>query len=196
MRIFIAFALILLSSCSTNFKSRSLASSEGIEINLPGEIVVSLLKPDSFREKYGPIWVLMDGGTDLKSVLENYPDVTLADLEMDTIPDARGRFLRMHNGDMSCEKDQPCEFNPDNTPLGGLQNDALKFHVVDHPQAGAPFNVGGPNNAASWYDYNNGRPPPPGKRYGEAHESRPKNVTVNFYLKVASCPENYNGSCR
>jgi len=101
----------------------------------------------------------------------------------------------MHNGDKTCQPNGPCEFNPDNTPLGGAQADALKFHDVTHPSIASRFNAGGNNYVATWWDYNNGVNGPPHRTYGEAYESRPKNITVNYFVKIASCPKNYDGPC-
>lgn len=140
------------------------------EVYRIGDIKISLLPPDKFRELHGSAWVLMDGS--------NQEGTGFSKLTgMKTVPDARGAFLRMqNNGRTDAFK------NPEEKQLGEIQADEFKSHThefsISYGASGGGFEAPGVNKGT--------RTPATGSRGGD--ETRPKNVTVNFFAKVAECP--------
>ena len=191
-------------SCINNQNDRTPSSVNNTEISLPGEIITSLLKPEIFRNLYGPIWVLMDGGSDLASLLDKYDDISLADLQMTKIPDARGKFLRMNNNGASCKGIRDCDFDQENTVLGDFQPSQTKSHYhldgYDDTALQGKFGKEDTGRRAGRYPHS-----PDASASGTASsktssfggkENRPNNISVNFYVKVASCPVAFLGPCR
>lgn len=162
----------LLASCSSpGHYERKIASDEN---NLKkdtyqvGEIKISLLKPDQFRSLYGSAWVLMDGSNQEGTLFAKATGMT-------KVPDARGAFLRMQNNGRNDGLQ-----NPDKKDLGDFQADEFKSHTH-----GLNYSLQGywPKN-----DFYNG-PKSGGSETAAAggNETRPKNITVNYFIKVSNC---------
>ena len=161
--------------CASNisyFKNRNVASTQDREIYQVGEVKTSLLNPDEFQDKYGDVWVLMDGrevdGSDFMQLTS-----------LSSIPDARGKFLRMINHGANGEN-----YDVEDREPGSYQKDALRSH--DHKTEGEFTGV----TSGSW---NQGHALGYQGRYNTksattgGKETRPKNIGVNFYIKINAC---------
>lgn len=163
----------------TGFSSKSQTSETGSI----GDIKYSLLPPDEFL----PIntgWVLMDGQS-----IKGTPLSTL--LAIDSIPDARGMFIRGMN-----EKRNDGKGNPEPKKLGEYQEDKIVFHKHDvlkantvveiHHKENGEKGIYGGNTATMFEDGNNK------SAYTTlnqdvsmgAPETRPKNISVYIYVKI------------
>lgn len=164
--------IVVLSSCAHGpLKSRSIASEEENfkrDTYIVGEIKTSLLTPDKFRETYGSAWVLIDGASVEGS---EFAKIT----GMSKLPDARGAFLRMHNNGRNDGLQ-----NPDNTKLGSYQSDELKSHTHKYGGTTMTQRAGGYpvpyGNSGDWET----------REFGGS-ETRPKNISVNYYIKINQC---------
>lgn len=197
----------------------------GTDVFSVGEVRTSILEPTPFQEINGSEWVLMDGRllsmqTALSPHLSEKTEYGL------TIPDARGRFLRMANNDACADlRDDDAAYgqcianhDPDgDRRLGTYQPDAFPAHqhvyndvyysesrahvraVHDIPSDATIVDIhnDGPRNdlgTSSWSDDDNDgigwdrRTEDAGSK-----ESVPKNVAVNFYVKICNCR---TGNCR
>lgn len=183
--IFIITGMTLL-GCSTVIKSnRGVASSQDRELYQVGEVKISLLDVDEFRDKYGDVWVLMDGrdvsGTEFMMLTS-----------MSNLPDARGKFLRMANNGALCRQgENNCQFDPENSPLGSYQKDELRSHKHSLAPYFSKGTVAYSGNITPMTNY-------PGtveetNNTGGA-ETRPKNITVNYFIKINSCSST-SGTC-
>jgi hypothetical protein len=180
---------ILFSSCSSLVgTSRSVASVNSVrDIYVVGDIKSSLLTAEQFREKHGAVWALMDGGADFNKLSEENPGLSQSEFPLTSIPDARGKFLRMQNNGIASALG-----NPENTALGGIQSDQLKTHSHKYDDR--------QNGSASWglNTHAGGNGFIDKQRTSHAtggQETRPKNVTVNFFVKVSSCTVDMEGPC-
>jgi hypothetical protein len=187
-------SLILLLSCShlgSNDRSLASASEQG-EAHVPGDIKISLLSPKDFRKLHGDVWVLMDGGTDLQQLVAENSNVTLADFGS-KIPDARGKFLRMSNNQKNCENKSSCTMDPqDNREVGSYQADELRSHSHKNRvhYGGASGVFWGMMHSGNMTGFEGGRISSTG-----GHENRPKNIAVNFYVKISYCPKGITKKC-
>lgn len=149
-----------------------------------GTIVTSLLGPGQFSEAVGDPsvfdpassrWVLADARNDISR--SKYSRITG---KLKT-PDLRGMFLRGANDGRTDDRKDP---DGDREP-GQYQPDSVKRHSHDRPKdvfdSGGRdgSTVGGGGLGISWT-----APFPQTGDYGEAEETRPKNVAVFFYLKI------------
>ena len=148
-----------------------------------GEIRYSILTPQQFQAMNGKGWVLMDGSTIKGSDLEK-------EFGWDTLPDARGVFLRAKDHGRYQGKSKG---NPDgDLKLGQYQGDQLASH-----SHGIRLKCGPINPAAtcaqppgSQYNYVNGNGIYPHHSQSNTiaptggKETRPKNITVNVYVKI------------
>ena len=169
--------LLFITSCSSQQGYRKIANIEEYkipEIYQVGEVKVSLLEPTDFKEKYGDVWYLMDGrssaGTDFAALTG-----------LNSIPDARGKFLRMVNAGASGEN-----YDPENRAVGSYQKDLLRSHSHNYryTRFGHDMNDRGlptksMDNDGKWHSENT-------KASGGA-ETRPKNIGVYYYVKINSC---------
>ena len=143
-----------------------------------GDIVASMLTPSEFTAIRGPDWVLADGGSYSSS---RYAQIT----GNTTVPDLRGVFLRGENGSRADSKG-----NPDgDTAPGTYQADQFKQHHHNVSPGASGVVVAGGTPGAIF-------PAPPGTSgtavidphglTGDAGgaETRPRNVTVNYYIKI------------
>jgi hypothetical protein len=135
-----------------------------------GDIVHSMLSEAQFQAERDGTWVLADG----RSVIgDEYETIT----GNANIPDLRGKFLRgKNNGTSTTEGNASGEVN-----LGTAQTDEFRSH--NHTQSG--YILFGNGNFAGGY-FQSG---------GQGHinstvsatggaETRPKNVTVNYFIKI------------
>lgn len=112
------------------------APPNGMDVFSVGEVRTSILEPTPFQELNGSEWVLMDGRS-----LSERTDLSrhLSENERDrTVPDARGRFLRMANNDACADHREKKEgyhqciadHDPDgdDRPLGTYQADSFGSH--------------------------------------------------------------------
>src|SRR5690606_17065843 len=99
MKNFSSLKLSILLGCSIfilNLASYQLAHANSYQI---GDVKISMLPEKQFQELHGEEWVLMDG----KTVLDK--DNLLAKVHSwKTVPDARGRFMRMKNHGSGVDK--------------------------------------------------------------------------------------------
>lgn len=180
MRIAIFVVTLLVgASCSTHQKiGRNPSSIEKrSEVYQVGDIKISLLTPDRFRSLHGDVWVLMDGGEDIGNIQSGNSHATIYELGIDRLPDARGKFLRMNNNGIT-----GVAYDPDTSrSLGSYQADEFKSHVHSNG-----IQLG--DIVDGWGDR---RPYTNASNTGAAGgaETRPKNISVNFYIKISSCPE-------
>ena len=180
----------------------------GSDVFSVGEIRTSLISPTPFQDLNGAEWVLMDGRPLLVSTALS-PHLSERGEHGLTIPDARGRFLRMANNNVCARSQGPDNTNeclathdPEGDRLpGSYQGDALTSHEHDysdvfyteHPQfrpgnahaVDPPGNVG--SSGTDWDQPRGGygmarTTAPHGQR-----ETRPKNIAVNYYIKICNC---------
>jgi len=177
-----AFVLTIL-SCSINLglTTPSFSQENKYDQYEVGDIKTSLLQPKEFIQKYGNVWVLMDGR-----------EVSGSDFSMlsgiNKIPDARGKFLRMNNNGANCNDKNNCAYDPDNTKLGEFQNDNFKSH--HHTQRFG--NVKGHFSSSGWESVphvDRGSTNGQTTTLSGGSETRPKNISVNYYIKVNYCVE-------
>ena len=157
-----------------------------------GEIVTSILKKSDFQNLYGPDWELLDGGIVEQVELLAYLPPELQNTNGKTyLPDARGKFIRMHNnGAIGGEYD-----SNENRQLGSYQSDTFASHEHDQHERLAGSNCC--KEGKAWGDIfvNPSRqrqkmPFQTGETGGK--ETRPKNIAMNFFIRVS----NTNRQCK
>lgn len=154
-----------------------------------GEVIVSVLQPSDFRIIYGPDWALLDGQNVSSQPIAEFLPVQLKTRNEESgetttvLPDARGRFLRMANhGTTGEDRDADGDRS-----VGNLQSDTLSSH--GHSYSGIQIRGGdsraGPegNNRFNALRRDEHATPTSGA-YGEA-ETRPSNIAINYYVRVA-----------
>jgi len=144
--------------------------------HIVGDIKTSIFTEAQFQAVSGdPTWVLADG-RDL-SVINPGSDYEAITGET-ILPDLRGVFLRGKNNGRADGNENP---DGDST-LGTFQDDELQAHTHSTPHratSGSPFvpnHVGqgfGPVDVGSVESTSTG-----------GNETRPKNVTVNYFIKI------------
>jgi hypothetical protein len=141
-----------------------------------GSIIQSLLTVEKFQEKMGAEWRPMDGS--------NIQGTALAtDFGSPNLPNAEGKFLRMRNGvNTSCSNPNNCQFDPDGRrELGSYQADLLKSHNHSYTNPEGGGHVG--HFSPSGWEGTRGA----GTSHTGGAETRPKNIAVNFFVKVDNC---------
>lgn len=133
-----------------------------------GDIIQSMLTEEQFIAENGAGWVLADG----RSVVGS----KYATLIGASIPDMRGQFLRGKNNGRNDGNENPDgEVNPGTFQtsyvgeITGLRQGNVSQYSTGGNTAGLFYWTGGVNNG---YTYRSGQ------------ETRPKNVTVNFFIKI------------
>lgn len=156
-----------------------------------GEIVTSILDVEEFERQYGPDWALMDGRELRNKPLIAFLSTSLKNPETGKthLPDARGKFLRMNNNNASGE-----DYDPDDQrSLGSEQSDELKSH--SHTQHERRPGSNCCKEGARWGDIfvnpsNDRIPAPiPTEETGGA-ETRPKNISINYFIRVSKSEQN------
>jgi len=155
-----------------SFRTNSLSQIAGTSVKdqgRVGDIIQSMLTEEQFIAENGAGWVLADG--------RSVSGTKYATLIGASIPDMRGQFLRGKNNSR-----EDGEENPDGDLALGTYS-ADKFASHNHPirvRAGTTLDNGGSNVPYSG----------PGGTDGGiisnvgGNETAPKNVTVNFFIKV------------
>jgi hypothetical protein len=175
MKTILLSTLLILSACAGSPNANRKIASDDIVLKKDayhvGEIKISLLTADKFASLYGSVWVLMDGSSQVSSLYSMQTG-------MNRVPDARGAFLRMHNNGRSDSFQ-----NPDKKELGEFQSDELlsHSHTMSLASAGRNGYSGGPNPTFSVGST--------GTSAVGGNETRPKNVTVNYFVKIDNCPQ-------
>ena len=185
----------------------------GQDVFSVGEVRTSILPPETFQELNGAEWALMDGrplmvGTALSPHLSEEGRHGLK------IPDARGRFLRMaNNGACADLRDNESAYNgclaghdPDGDRLSG-QYQADRFGAHGHgahrhtyvdrywgEEHGYWENEGddddgglGIRHSGSNRIHENRTTVDSGVPSSGVNETRPRNIAVNFYIKICNC---------
>lgn len=135
-----------------------------------GTVIPSLLSEVHLEQLAGGRWVLADGRDVSGTAYEALTGVSF-------VPDLRGVFLRGANGDRMDGLGNP----EGDLGLGDYQADELLSHrhfgpgvsaIANGPVHGGHGVPSNENNASYWGGYTGGT------------ETRPRNVTVNFYVRV------------
>ena len=132
-----------------------------------GDVVSSLLTESQYQNIQGSGWVLADGRSVSGS---SYHTLT----SNSNIPDLRGRFLR--------GLDPTNATDPDGSgrSLGDDQSDAYKSH-----KDGVYYNIEGYTGGGGGGDHVNGaHHGTVGTTYSGYSETRPKNTSVNYFIKI------------
>jgi len=182
---YVFYATIILASIT--FSSNSLAN-DVTQCAQPdagiGEIVGSLLKKSDFQNLYGPDWELLDGGKVGQVEMLAYLAPQLQDDEGNSfLPDARGKFLRMNNNGLQSDKADPDV----NRFLGSEQMDELQKHTHQY-QPPRHYNSGAGSHRRAKAD---GAKQATSEVGGD--ETRPKNISVNFFVRVSKTDRGCNG---
>ena len=165
---------------SLSEKSGSSVNTIGSTTNYAiGEVKQGFISEALFQSQMGSEWVLADGRDVTGSQYHTITGIT-------TIPDTRGQFLRGKNNGRSDGKQ-----NPDgDVVLGTQQDDTFKehSHSVVYNSGGTVFQDGTKvfsNGGNTWAN-------PTGLSSSTTNmidntggnETRPKNVTINYFIKI------------
>lgn len=180
-----AYTTAFLGLALANFSSAAIAQEKayaGHDAGV-GEVRTSLLAPAEFLNLYGPDWAPLDGQNVSSKAIAPHLPPELRTEEGVFLPDARGRFLRMINHGATAAAGDPAG----ERHVGNYQADAVGSHA--HPYA-VPRARGGPRragaagnnrfNALRTDDHRTEDTQAAG-----AEESRPRNIAVNMYVRVA-----------
>jgi hypothetical protein len=166
---------------------------DGPSLGQVGDVKQSMLTEAQFQEIHGATWTLMDG----KSVTgSKYSEIT----GNNTLPDARGQFLRGKNNGRSDGDENPDgdlsigAFQDDATAANGLETNVTGQH--DHD----PMKIGAGNGTLNVYTQGISSTPNSvaNRNYNwlkdegdHSHiisstdpETRPKNITINYFIKI------------
>lgn len=146
-----------------------------IQASLPiGTVIASVLSPANFSHYYGQDWIIADGRE--INTRTKYFEMT----GKSTVPDFRGRFLRGMNVGSTVDPQS-------NRQVGSTQEDSIINHT--HTIASVTSKSHGPNNQHP-HGYQNGGYGLPVSSTGNVvgtvstSETRPKNTSVYFYIKI------------
>ena len=142
-----------------------------------GDIIHSMLTEEQFIAENGSGWVLADG--------RNVAGSKYASLIALSVPDMRGQFLRGKNNGRSDGNEDPAG----ERAVGNFQEDAMQGHKhQSYGTSGGGVNTGllGPSTGNSNGNYQTALPVNDGVNGTPrtASETRPKNVTINIFIKV------------
>lgn len=173
----------------------------GQDVFTVGEIRTAILDEQTFRELNGHEWVLMDGRS-LKGIdadIKPYVAHLRNDRDEVVIPDARGRFLRMENNGASVDPSG-------DRALGTAQSDSVREHDHEYNDVFFSYNKDhisqrgavevdilgdGPRNNVGTHAAldrdNDGISWDRTTHLTGDSESRPKNIAVNYFLKICRC---------
>lgn len=141
-----------------------------------GMIVPAMLTETQFQALNGPSWVAIDGRSVAGS---KYAEIT----GLATLPDARGMALRGQNtfgSSLGTRADG--NQNPDGTALGGFQNHGMASHTHNLTLFGnvpAVTNLPASSGSGAGGTAVTGAP-----NSGSANETRMRNITVNYFIKI------------
>jgi hypothetical protein len=142
----------------------------GEAANLPvGTIIASLLEPKVFYHKFGESWCLADGSK--ISSQSKFSVLTGSN----KLPDCRGMFLRGYNaGKVRGARDPNTKRS-----VGSYQPDATNNQIAYHLYRNTDWNSEFTDTTVSHTDESNNR-----ENALVATETRPKNISVYFYIKI------------
>lgn len=139
-----------------------------------GEVVASMLDATQFTEVNGSGWVLADGRA--------VPDTLYAKMVSPNVPDMRGVYLRGKNYGR-----ESLTGNPEgDLPVGTYQADQMARHAHSTIQMIGDNNIDGVDSSGVHTGDHHNEPRQTGEFGG--NETRPKSVTVNFFIRVAGYP--------
>ena len=182
-------------------------SPSGRDVFSVGEVRTSILPQQTFQELNGTEWVLMDGRPlMIRSALS--PHLTERGTYGLQIPDARGRFLRMANNNACADLQDDQNEEAYNQCLGGHDTDgdrltgayqADSFAEHGHGVHAHNFSYTGAREVKDDGDKDDNedtRARAHGRQGGTSEsqvpvsggkETRPKNIAVNFFIKICNC---------
>ena len=161
----------------TSVSEAKLAIAVANQLSKVGDIVYSMLDETDFQAQRGTNWVPMDGRGVVGS---QYEAIT----GLQTVPNAQGRFLRVH--------DPLGTTNPAMTLVGGIENDQF----ASHRHAVWRSNGTGNSNNVPFRGASNEGPGVTGESEGSdswrddlsafvgSSETRPKGLVVNAYIRI------------
>lgn len=177
-----------------------------VDVFSVGEVRTSILGQTQFQELNGLEWVLMDGRPLMVRTALS-PHLSESGEHGPTLPDARGRFLRMVNNNACAEfrgdDEAYGQCITDHDPngdrlLGTYQADAFRGHQHEYNDVYFSENRGdvdisgngGENNIGNGSPFDHDNDGYSWDRRTEnagSNETRSKNIAVNFYIKVCNC---------
>ena len=151
-----------------------------------GEIVTSLLDQDEFYNLYNKnseMWSLADGSTAPHGTsFRQYLDRTNP-LANGKIPDLRGVFLRGYNHNRNDGKGNPNPTAIGEHQMDGYANHTHQYYKYDEEGNKSYLFVTNTPNHSTW-PYASGANKKTGGAIGHGAETRPRNVTVNFFIRI------------
>ena len=145
-----------------------------------GTVRISMLDEGTFRKINGRGWVLADGRC-VSTKCNANEDSDYFKLTMrEKIPDMRGKFLRAKNNKITSkdcpEEDSSCFDSAGERALGSYQKDTFEEHNHSIP---ARFKLSDGSNLGTYTQTGSSAT---GNTGGK--ETRPKNIAVNFFIKI------------
>jgi len=139
-----------------------------------GDVRYSILEPKVFME-LNEGWILMDGGASKESA-DIFPGSTLhLEFQCETLPDARGVFIRGMNHHRSANGDPWGD-----RQVGSFQADTLVSHTHHIPNGVTDDNKG---NTMRGGQFNRNASEGESRSFGGT-ETRPRNIALYVYIKV------------
>ncbi len=157
-----------------------------------GTVRISMLNEETFRKINGRGWVLADGRCVSETCKAN-EDSDYFNLTSEIrIPDMRGKFLRMLNNGITnkdcrdLNQEENCFDMEDKRKMGSYQKDSINKHMHDLKVSKTANST---NNGHLAYATNSPVSNTHGgymknKGKGIKNETRPKNIAVNFFIKI------------
>ena len=179
--------------------------SSGRDVFSVGEVRTSILPQETFQELNGAEWALMDGRPLMvRTALSPY--LSEEGRHGLKIPDARGRFLRMaNNGACADLRNNEEAYNkclaghdPDGDRLSGAyQADIFgahdhgrhshAYHDEYYPTQGRRGQHSDRTMEAGYQNRSRHQTSEDGVPHSGGNETRPRNIAVNFYIKICNC---------
>ena len=150
------------------------------DIGAIGDVKYSILPPLKFRAENGDGWILMDGGNSLETAARFDTSALHKNLQIPTLPDARGVFIRGINGN----RDKSTGDEDSNRNAGDPQQDMVGPHSHEVPPIGwvgdiFHYSLQGPGNVFLAPNPNSSR-----TKLNDGTETRPRNIALYIYIKV------------
>ncbi|MCW3109930.1 MAG: hypothetical protein JWQ09_4436 [Segetibacter sp.] len=153
------------------------------EFGAIGDVKYSILSPDKFNQVNGRGWVLMNGSSTAE-VADLFRNSELHNaLQVPSLPDARGVFLRGMNKGREAENGDP----DGERNVGDVQRDTFKSHThVIYYFQGVHWDFSGQKFAGAVKPMMDGQGVAPGEPTGEkgGNETRPRNIALFVYIKI------------
>lgn len=183
MKIIIYSFLIFISFIDISQAQDSAAKDIMCDCAKIGDVKYSILSPDKFYLVNDSSWVLLDGRTFTETKLSSSD---LNPLTSDTLPDARGLFLRGVN---KGRKDNKGEVGKERV-VGSYQSDRIQDHYHGIRTTNIEVPVVPKGNGKSFLndgedgEYNNGKIIHTNYREITGEDTRPRNIALYIYIKV------------